>query len=118
MDYLRYFSPSVLDWVPRCLLHFPGYPLDGPLDHYPDYEPWAGFGSLPRLLQHLWVIGIPRYSAGFAGEWSFGPAILRVLWHLRAFLPWYSTGYDSNWAIRPIHGANLIVETSGDAFKR
>ena len=96
----------------------PGYPSDGPLDHYPDYEPLAGFGSLPRLLQPLWVIGIPRYSAGFAGQWSFAPAILRVLWYLRAFSPWYSTGYDSNWAIRPFHGANLIFETSGDAFKR
>ena len=56
-----------------------GYPSGGPLDHCPAYEPLAGFGSFPRLLQPLWVIGIPRYSAGFAGQWSFAPAILRVV---------------------------------------
>ena len=64
---------------------------------------------LAPALQPLWVIGIPRYSAGFAGQWSFAPAILRVLWYLRTFFLWYSTGYDSNWAIRPFHDANLIL---------
>ena len=96
----------------------PGYPLDGHLDHYPAYESLAGFGSLPRLYSLCGLLGFPRYSAGFAGQWSFAPAILRVLWYLRAFSPWYYTGYDSNWAIRPFHGANLIFETSSDVFKR
>ena len=50
--------PSLIGFLcAYCIFH--GYPADGPLDHYPDYELLAGFGSLPRLLQPLWVIGIP-----------------------------------------------------------
>ena len=45
----------------------PGYPLDGPVDHCPTYEPLAGFGPLPRLLQPLWVIGIPPVLHGLRG---------------------------------------------------
>ena len=51
----------------------PDYPLDGPLDHYPAYEPLAGFGSLPRLLQPLWVIGIPPVLRGLCGTMVLCP---------------------------------------------
>ena len=37
----------------------PGYPLDGPLDHYPDYEPLAGFGSLPGFYSLCGLLGFP-----------------------------------------------------------
>ena len=37
----------------------PDYPLDGPLDHYPAYEPLAGFGSLPRLYSLCGLLGFP-----------------------------------------------------------
>ena len=57
----------------------PGYPSDGPLDHYPAYEPLAGFGSLPRLLQPLWVIGIPP--------------VLRGLCWTMVLCPCYSMGF-------------------------
>ena len=98
MDYLRYFSPSVLDWVPRCLLHFPGYPLDGPLDHYPAYEPLAGFGSLPRFYSLCGLLGfpgtpralrdngpLPLLFYGFCG--TYGPSPLGILRVLTAIGP-------------------------------
>ena len=37
----------------------PDYPLDGPLDHYPAYEPLAGFGSLPRFYSLCGLLGFP-----------------------------------------------------------
>ena len=88
------------------------------MDHYHAYELLAGFRSFPRLYSLCGLLGFPRYSAGFAGQLSFDPGILGVLGHLRAFSPGYATGYDSNWAIRPFHGANLVFETSGEIFKR
>ena len=79
---------------------------------------WLALGPCPGFYSLYGLLGFPRYSACFAGQCSFAPGTLWVLWHLRAFSPWYSTGCDSNWAIRPIHGANLLFVTSGDAFKR
>ena len=96
----------------------PGYPSDGPVDHYPTYEPLAGLGPLPRFLQPLWVIGISPVLRGLCGTMVLCPCYSTGFWYLRTFSPWYFTGYDRNWDIRPFHGANLIFETSGDAFKR
>ena len=79
---------------------------------------WLALGSCPGFYSLCGLLGFPRYSEGFAGQRSFVTGILWVLWYLRAFSHWYSTGYDSNWAIRPLHGANIIFETSGDAIKR
>ena len=76
----------------------PGYSMDGPLDHYPAYELLAGFGYLPRLHSLCGLLGFPRYSTGFAGERSFAPGILWVLWHLRGFflgILWVATAIGS-----------------------
>ena len=76
-----------------------GYPLDGPVDHCPAYEPLAGFGSLPRLLQPLWVIGVsmvlrwlfwttvfcPLAFTGFCG--AYGPFTLGILRVMTAIGP-------------------------------
>ena len=70
---------------------------------------WLALGPCPGFYSLCGLLGFPRHSTGFAGQWSFAPAILWVLWYLRAFSTWYSTGYDSNWAIRPFHGAHLIL---------
>ena len=94
----------------------PGYPMDGPLDHYHAYELWLALSPCPGFYSLCGLLGfpgtpralrdngpLPLLFYGFCG--TYGP-----------FPPWYSTGYDSNWAIRPFHGANLILETLGDAF--
>ena len=57
----------------------PGYPSDGPLDHYHAYELLAGFVSLPRLLQPLRVIGISPVLLGRRGT--------------VVLCPWYSMGF-------------------------
>ena len=54
----------------------PGYSMDGPLDHYPAYEPLAGFGSLPGFTASV-------------GYWD--SPVLLVLCGTMVLCPCYST---------------------------